>query len=217
MASGPRDDGTAKVIMSPSSGRMMAPLVPKTGGSSLRIVDCGIGGRSHGSPPQDPFRTSASALDTRDEERVKAWHRRLRAMTSSESKDLRVDPAFELRFPFEVNRDMSYCLQLINQTDGYIAFSIKTNQNKYRTQPDKGTMPPWSKRYITVTMKSQEKAPPNMQCHDMFLVQSTMVSEDIAPDSITDELFRKMAGKVVDVEKLPIVYVPLPQPEKASC
>jgi hypothetical protein len=51
--------------------------------------------------------------------------------------------------------------------------------------------------------------PSNMQCQDMFLVQSVHVGKELtSDDDITGDLFEKvMKDKVVDVVKLPIVYV----------
>ena len=48
-----------------------------------------------------------------------------------------------------------------------------------------------------------------MQCHDMLIVQCVSISEGLAEsDEISEEFFKKvMAEKVVDVVKLPIVYV----------
>lgn len=129
----------------------------------------------------------------------------LLAQTSfGSSTVLSFDPSQELRFLFEPRKNVSTCLQLTNMTDGSIAFSIKTNKRKYCTQPNTGVMPPCSKRYISMTLQAQEEAPPNMQCHDMFVVQSARVSEDLTSDEITDDFLEE--GKV-DVMKLPIVYV----------
>ena len=69
-------------------------------------------------------------------------------------------------------------------------------------------MPPCSKRYVSVTLRAQEEAPPNMQCHDMLLVQSVNVSEGLTSDNVTEDFFKQvMVEKVVDVVKLPIVYI----------
>jgi hypothetical protein len=94
-------------------------------------------------------------------------------------------------------------------TDGIIAFNVKINRNKYRVEPSTGTMPPFSKRYIVVTMEAQANAPPNMWCHDMLLVQSTGVIEEQACKGTNyHKLFEAaMAQMVVDVVTLPIVYV----------
>ncbi|XP_052135644.1 cysteine-rich receptor-like protein kinase 44 [Oryza glaberrima] len=154
-------------------------------------------------------------LDAEIENMFMRQPKSLLGQKSSESKYLGLDPVRELRFPFEVKKDISCCLQLTNQTDYFIAFNTKANQKKYSTQPNKGTIAPWSSCYVTVTMKAQETAPPYLQCHDMFVVQSTRVNEDLEPEpeDITEELFKKTMGKVVDEEKLPIVYVALPQAE----
>ncbi|CAL4991853.1 unnamed protein product [Urochloa decumbens] len=127
----------------------------------------------------------------------------------SDSSILTVDPTLELRFVFEPRKDLSCCLQLTNKTDSSIAFNIKTNnQTKYCTEPNKGIMPPCSKCYVCVTLQAQEEAPPNMQCNDMFTVQSVNVSDDMDSDDITEDFFKRaMVEKVVDVVKLPIVYV----------
>ncbi|CAM0958593.1 unnamed protein product [Alopecurus aequalis] len=123
------------------------------------------------------------------------------------SKDLVVDSAIELRFPFELNKDISACMQLFNKTEDFIAFIIKTNKMKYIARPSNGTMPPYSNRHITLTLRAQEKEPPYMRCQDMVIVQSTRLGMD-SGDEITDEFFEKaVPSMVVDEVKLPIVYV----------
>jgi hypothetical protein len=49
----------------------------------------------------------------------------------------------------------------MNKSDDFIAFSAKANKSKYYTQPDKGIMSPWSKRYIVATMRAQDGATSN--------------------------------------------------------
>ncbi|CAM0878797.1 unnamed protein product [Alopecurus aequalis] len=126
--------------------------------------------------------------------------------TCSCSSVLSVDPSQELRFLFEPRTEVSSCLQLTNITQDCVAFSIKTNK-KYYTQPNTGVMPPCSNRYIRVTLRAHEEAPPNMQCPDVFVVHSACVSEDFkfTSDEIIDDALKE--GKVVDMMKLPIVYV----------
>jgi hypothetical protein len=118
-----------------------------------------------------------------------------------------VDPPLELRFHFEPAKDASSCLQLTNMTDGFIAFNVHVNQDKYQAQPSHGTMRPCSKRYIVVKMEEQANAPPNMWCHDTLLLRSTSVTQEQASD--LEQTLKAMMGKVVDVVKLPIVYVTL--------
>jgi len=126
--------------------------------------------------------------------------------TRPDTRVVAADPK-ELRFLFKPRMDISTCLQLTNLTDGFLAFKIKINQSKYYTQPNKGIMEPCSRCYISVTLRAQEAAPPNMQCNDMFIVESANVHEEFTTDEITEECFQDdqvMAGKV---EELPIVYV----------
>ncbi|KAM3393298.1 hypothetical protein ACQJBY_014139 [Aegilops geniculata] len=134
---------------------------------------------------------------------------------SCDTNIISVDPSLELRFVFEPRKETSCCLQIIKKTEGIVAFNIKINQNKYSVQPSQGTMPPCSCRYVIVKLKSQDAAPPNMRCHDMLFVQNTGITQDLeSRDGEIDyqELFEKaMADKVVDVVKLPIVYVTLDQ------
>ncbi|XP_066356782.1 cysteine-rich receptor-like protein kinase 44 isoform X2 [Miscanthus floridulus] len=135
---------------------------------------------------------------------------------SSDFNLLAIDPALELCFLFEPRKAISCCLQLTNITDGFIAFNIKINRTKYRAQPSKGMMRPCSKRYITVTLLAQEEA--LVQCHDMFIVLGANVNKDLKSDEITEDLFKEaMKGKVVDVVKLPIVYVVMDQFSCYSC
>lgn len=98
-------------------------------------------------------------------------------------------------------------MQLINKTNEFVAFNIRTNKMKYSARPNNGTMAPYSKIYITFTLLAQDKEPPYMRCQDMLIVQSTRLSME-SGDEITDEFFEKaVASRVVDEVKLPIVYV----------
>ena len=86
-----------------------------------------------------------------------------------------------------------------------MAFNIKTDEKKYCTLPSKGIMSACSKRYITVTLLAQEKAPPNMRCLDVFIVQGTRVNEGFTSEEITEDFLKK--ATTVDEVTLPIVYV----------
>jgi hypothetical protein len=61
-------------------------------------------------------------------------------------------------------------------------------------------------------MQKQKEAPPDMQCKDIFLVQSVVVREGTSVEDITTDMFKKDAGNVVDAVKLKVVYVLPPQP-----
>jgi hypothetical protein len=101
-------------------------------------------------------------------------------------------------------------MQLINKVASFIAFNINMDPNKYRAQPNLGILPPCSKCYIILTLRAQNEAPRNMTCHDMAIVQSTIVPEGFTSDKITQD-FLKKASSVNEVT-LPIVYVALEKP-----
>ncbi|KQK00520.1 vesicle-associated protein 1-2 [Brachypodium distachyon] len=132
---------------------------------------------------------------------------------SSESRELLgIDPS-ELRFTFELKKQISCSLHLTNKTDEYMAFKVKTTSpKKYCVRPNNGIVAPRSTFDVLVTMQAQREAPPDMQCKDKFLVQSAIVSKDITPKDITGEMFTKESGNVVDEVRLKVVYAPPSQP-----
>jgi len=116
----------------------------------------------------------------------------------------------ELKFPFELKKQISSSLRLVNSTENYVAFKVKTTSpKKYCVRPNTGIVQPHSSADVTVTMQAQREAPPDMQCKDKFLVQSV-----IAPSSkeVSQELFNKEEGKDVHEAKLKVLYVSPPQP-----
>ncbi|KAL8244609.1 hypothetical protein R6Q59_010867 [Mikania micrantha] len=125
---------------------------------------------------------------------------------------LNVDPV-ELKFPFELKKQISCSLQLSNKTENHVAFKVKTtNPKKYCVRPNTGVVLPRSTCDIIVTMQAQKEAPPDMQCRDKFLLQSVVASPGIAPKDITPEMFTKTPGRVVEECKLKVLYLPPPQP-----
>ncbi|GKD46352.1 vesicle-associated protein 1-2-like protein, partial [Tanacetum coccineum] len=101
---------------------------------------------------------------------------------------LSVDP-IELKFPFELNKQISSSLQLTNKTDNHVGFKVKTtNPKKYCVRPNTGVVLPQSTCEIIVTMQAQKDAPPDMQCKDKFLLQSVVASPGAAPKDITPEM-----------------------------
>ncbi|KAL3737978.1 hypothetical protein ACJRO7_019499 [Eucalyptus globulus] len=125
---------------------------------------------------------------------------------------LDIEP-LELKFPFELKKQISCSLQLSNRTDSYVAFKVKTtNPKKYCVRPNTGVVLPRSACDIIVTMQAQKEAPPDMQCKDKFLLQSVKVNDGITAKDITAEMFNKELGNVVEECKLRVVYVAPPQP-----
>ncbi|KAM7491216.1 hypothetical protein LguiA_034137 [Lonicera macranthoides] len=125
---------------------------------------------------------------------------------------LSIEP-LELKFPFELKKQISSSLLLSNKTENHVAFKVKTtNPKKYCVRPNTGVLLPRSTCDIIVTMQAQKEAPPDMQCKDKFLLQSVVASPGATPKDITPEMFNKEAGHVIEECKLRVIYVPPPQP-----
>ncbi|KAH1223473.1 Vesicle-associated protein 1-1 [Glycine max] len=125
---------------------------------------------------------------------------------------LSIEP-LELKFFFELKKQISCSLILSNKTDSYIAFKVKTtNPKKYCVRPNTGVVMPQSTCDVIVTMQAQKDAPADMQCKDKFLLQSVKVDDGTTAKDITAEMFNKEAGHVVEECKLRVVYVSPTQP-----
>ncbi|KAJ9171235.1 hypothetical protein P3X46_014626 [Hevea brasiliensis] len=125
---------------------------------------------------------------------------------------LSVEPQ-ELQFPFELRKQISCSLQLLNKSDNYVAFKVKTtNPKKYCVRPNTGVVSPRSTCDVIVTMQAQKEAPPDMQCKDKFLLQSVVASPGATAKDVNAEMFNKEAGHHVEECKLMVVYVAPPRP-----
>ncbi|CAN6232642.1 unnamed protein product, partial [Urochloa humidicola] len=131
----------------------------------------------------------------------------LSRMSTEAGELLGIDP-IELRFPFELNKQISCTLHLTNKTDKQVAFKVKTTSpKKYCVRPNNGIVAPRSTADVVVTMQAQREAPLDMQCKDKFLVQSAIVAKEIMPKEVTGDMFIKESGNVVDEVKLKVVYI----------
>ncbi|XP_062195181.1 vesicle-associated protein 1-2-like [Phragmites australis] len=125
---------------------------------------------------------------------------------------LRIDP-LELRFPFELKKQISCSMQLSNLSDDYIAFKVKTTSpKKYSVRPNTGVVLPRSTCDVVVTMQAQREAPADMQCKDKFLVQSVVAPPGITVKDVTGDMFTKESGSKMEEVKLRVTYVAPPQP-----
>lgn len=121
----------------------------------------------------------------------------------SDDDMLQIDP-LELHFPFELNKQMSCSLDLTNETDSCIAFSIqKMSTLPFCIQPQKGIVWPHSKCMVDITLQQHEKAPRHA---DDFIMRSTKVNDGIAAEDITTALFNIDTGNVVDEVNLHVVF-----------
>lgn len=119
----------------------------------------------------------------------------------------------ELKFSFEVRKQVSASLRLINITSEYVAFKIKTTSpKKYCVRPNTGVVPPQSSAEIVVTMQAQKEVPPDMQCKDKFLIQSVLQPGGGNAKDVGQDMFNKESGREINEVKLRVVYVPPPEP-----
>ncbi|XP_020599184.1 vesicle-associated protein 2-1 [Phalaenopsis equestris] len=111
---------------------------------------------------------------------------------------------------FEVKLDEpAYCnLKVVNNTEHHVAFKVKTTApKKYFVRPNASVVQPWDSCTITVTLQAQKQYPPDMQCMDKFLIQSTKVPPSIDIDEIPPDTFTKDGEKVIEELKLRVVYI----------
>ncbi|ERN00708.1 hypothetical protein AMTR_s00106p00084420 [Amborella trichopoda] len=119
----------------------------------------------------------------------------------------------ELKFPFELKKQISCSLQLLNKTEHHVAFKVKTtNPKKYCVRPNTGIVLPRSTCDVVVTMQAQREAPPDMLCKDKFLIQSVIASPGATTKDVNPEMFNKESGNLVEECKLKVLYVSPPKP-----
>uniref|UniRef100_A0A7N0TCP0 MSP domain-containing protein n=1 Tax=Kalanchoe fedtschenkoi TaxID=63787 RepID=A0A7N0TCP0_KALFE len=125
---------------------------------------------------------------------------------------LSVEPQ-DLRFEFELNKQISCTMQLGNKSDDFVAFKVKTtNPKKYCVRPNTGVVSPHSTFDVVVTMQAQREAPPDLQCRDKFLLQSVVASATATAKDITPDMFNKDSGSRIEETKLKVVFVPPAHP-----
>ncbi|XP_057775603.1 vesicle-associated protein 2-1 isoform X2 [Salvia miltiorrhiza] len=114
----------------------------------------------------------------------------------------------DLKFQFELDKQ-SYCdLKVTNNTEHHVAFKVKTTSpKKYFVRPNTGVMQPWDSCLVRVTLHIQREYPPNMQCKDKFLVQSTIVPPITNVDELPQDTFNKEVGDTLQECKLRVIYV----------
>ncbi|XP_058766228.1 vesicle-associated protein 1-4-like isoform X1 [Vicia villosa] len=126
----------------------------------------------------------------------------------------------ELQFPFELKKQISCSLQLLNKSDNCVAFKVKTTHpKKYCVKPNNGVVLPRSTFDVRVIMQAQTEAPPDMQCPDKFLFQSIVAKHKTyhskngaTTKDFTPQMFDKEFGYEVKECKLRVIYIIPPQP-----
>ncbi|KAI8547812.1 hypothetical protein RHMOL_Rhmol07G0224800 [Rhododendron molle] len=117
----------------------------------------------------------------------------------------------ELKFIFELKKQSTCSVRLVNKSNSHVAFKVKTTSpKKYCVRPNTGVIMPKSSCDFTVTMQAQKSAPPDMVCKDKFLVQSTVVPEGTTDEDINASMFTKDDGRYIEEDKLTVILVSPP-------
>ncbi|KAL5220084.1 hypothetical protein ABZP36_024797 [Zizania latifolia] len=119
----------------------------------------------------------------------------------------------ELQFTFEVKKQSSCSVHLVNKSNEYVAFKVKTTSPKrYCVRPNIGVILPRATCDFTVTMQAQRIAPPDMQLKDKFLVQTTVVPYGTSEEELVPAFFSKETGRYIEESKLRVVLVSASHP-----
>ncbi|KAL7234961.1 hypothetical protein ACSBR1_018436 [Camellia fascicularis] len=117
----------------------------------------------------------------------------------------------ELKFIFELKKQSSCSVRLVNKSNDHVAFKIKTTSpKKYCVRPNTGVIKPKSACDFTVTMQAPKLAPPDMICKDRFLVQSTVVPAGTTDEDVDPGMFAKDFGRYVEENKMRVILVSPP-------
>ncbi|CAL9176305.1 unnamed protein product [Musa hybrid cultivar] len=117
----------------------------------------------------------------------------------------------ELKFAFELKKQISCTVQLVNKSTDYVAYKVKTTSPKrYCVRPNTGIILPRSTCDFTVTMQAPKEVPPDMQLKDKFLVQSTVVPYGTTDEDIMPSFFSKENGRYIQENKLRVVLASPP-------
>ncbi|XP_022737949.1 vesicle-associated protein 2-1-like isoform X4 [Durio zibethinus] len=128
-------------------------------------------------------------------------------MTAGEGNQLISVHPNDLKFIFELEKQ-SFCdLKVVNNTEHHVAFKVKTTSpKKYFVRPNTGVVQPWDSCVIRVTLQAQREYPPDMQCKDKFLLQSTIVAPNTDVDDLPADTFNKESAKEIEECKLKVFY-----------
>ncbi|KAM0021840.1 putative major sperm protein (MSP) [Helianthus debilis subsp. tardiflorus] len=117
----------------------------------------------------------------------------------------------ELRIIFELKKQSSCSIRLVNKSDHHVAFKVKTtSSSKYCVRPNTGVIKPDLTCDLIVTMQAQKEAPPDLICSDKFLIQSTIVPDGATEDYIMSTTFVKDDGKHIEEKRLKVILVSPP-------
>ncbi|KAK9691816.1 hypothetical protein RND81_09G222000 [Saponaria officinalis] len=128
------------------------------------------------------------------------------------SHQLEIQPR-ELRFVVELNKQSKSSITLVNKTDQYVAFKVKTTSpKKYCVRPNVGVVLPNGTYEFVVIMQAPKEVPADLTCKDKFLIQNTIVPEGTGDENITSEMFSRENGRYIEERKLRVILTTPPPP-----
>lgn len=115
----------------------------------------------------------------------------------------------ELKFPFELGKELTTTMTLHNSGNRRLAFKVlTTNPDKYCVQPCMGVIEPRSSMEAVVAMQAFTEVPHDLHCcEDKFLVQSRAAEED--EQQVTEKTFPANWSGELRETRLP-VWLELP-------
>lgn len=129
----------------------------------------------------------------------------------------------ELKFRFQLNKNIPITVSLHNPTSSRVAFKVKTTSpKKYCVRPSAAFIEPNGVKDVEIIMQAQKEYPPDLcNCRDKFLLQSVTVEAHVASGEVTSEMFDKTKNKDVHEAKLKVFLEgppapPSPIPESAN-
>lgn len=126
------------------------------------------------------------------------------------SSDVEVTPP-DLKFRFQINKQLFSAININNKSDQRQAFKIKTTApKKYVVRPSSGVVDPKASLAVQVIMQAQkEYLSDYSNCKDKFMVQTTALSAD---EQIDKDTFSKEARKDLREARLRVVMEGPPAP-----
>ncbi|KAH9603971.1 hypothetical protein KSS87_023574 [Heliosperma pusillum] len=122
------------------------------------------------------------------------------------SHQLEIQPR-EIRFVVELSKQSKCSIRLVNQTDEYVAFKVKTTSpKKYCVRPNVGVVLPKATYEFVVIMQAPKEVPADLTCRDKFLIQNTIVPEGTLEENITSEMvFSRDNERYIEERKLRVI------------
>uniref|UniRef100_A0A1D1Y562 RING-type E3 ubiquitin transferase n=1 Tax=Anthurium amnicola TaxID=1678845 RepID=A0A1D1Y562_9ARAE len=112
-----------------------------------------------------------------------------------------------LKFHFQLMKQLDCILRLTNTTNEYVAFKVlTTNTSKYCVKPNMGMVPPRLACDTIVTMREQETTPTGVVSKDKFKVKCFMTAPHSTVKDVRTDMFNEGSGNIMEEYKLKVFY-----------